>query len=234
MTDAVTTIHLCKTYGCADAAKDVNLRVPAGQVYALLGPNGAGKSTTLSMLLGLVLPSSGSVSLFGQPWRRDLLARVGASINGPALYAHLSAAENLEVHARLLGLAPQRVRETLALVGLTGTGRKPAGQFSTGMRGRLALAAALLTEPDLLILDEPQNGLDPEGIRELRDFLRGYAASGRTVLVSSHLLGEVQHLADVVGVIAHGELRYQGPLAELAPNGASLEEAYLSVTRRGA
>lgn len=234
MQHAVVTKDLSKTYGRTPALQGIDLEVPAGKVYALLGPNGAGKSTTLAIVLGLLPASSGSVELFGEPWKRETLKRIGASINGPALYAHLSASENLEVHARLLGLSPQQVQETLEQVGLGDTGRKPTGKFSTGMKSRLALATALLTQPDLLILDEPQNGLDPEGVRELRTRLRDYAKGGRTVLVSSHLLGEVVQLADEVGIIAHGQLRYQGPLAELAPTGTELEEAYLNLTRKEA
>ena len=234
MQHAILTKNLSKSYGRTPALQGVCLRVPVGTVYALLGPNGAGKSTTLAILLGLLPPSAGSVELFGEPWTRNALGRIGASINGPALYAHLSARENLGVHARLLGLSPKRIGETLERVGLEGTGRKPAGKFSTGMKSRLALAIALLNHPDLLILDEPQNGLDPEGIRELRTLLRDYAGEGRTVLVSSHLLGEVVQLADEIGVIAHGRLRYQGPRSGLAPTGTELEEAYLALTQKAA
>ncbi len=238
--NVLTTAKLTKSYGRVLALRDVNLQVPAGKVYALLGPNGAGKSTALSLMLGLLKPSSGSVTLFGRPWQRPLLARVGASINGPALYGHLSARENLEVHARLLKLSPARVTEALERVGLTSTGRQPAGRFSTGMKSRLALAVALLGEPELLILDEPQNGLDPEGIRDLRELLRGYVRPrgtggvARTVLVSSHMLGEVAQLATVVGVIAHGRLRYQGGLAGLGADGVELEKAYFDLTKQEA
>lgn len=234
MQHAIVTKDLSKSYGRTSVLQGVDLEVPVGKVYALLGPNGAGKSTTLAIVVGLFPPSSGSVELFGSPWKRETLKRIGASINGPALYAHLSASENLEVHARLLGLSAHQVQDTLAQVGLADTGRKPAGKFSTGMKSRLALAIALLTRPELLILDEPQNGLDPEGIRELRTLLRDYAKAGRTVLVSSHLLGEVTQLADEVGVIAHGQLRYQGPISSLAPTGTELETAYLELTRKAA
>lgn len=228
---AVTTTHLAKRFGRATAIGDVNLHVPAGQVYGLLGPNGAGKSTTLGIILGLLHPTSGTVELFGQPWRRDLLGRVGASLNGPAFYGHLSAAENLEVHARLLGLNAETVRNTLSQVGLDGAGGKPAGQFSTGMKSRLALGMALLTGPDLVILDEPQNGLDPEGIHALRLQLRNYAARGKTVIISSHQLGEMEHLADTIGVIHGGTLKYEGPLRDLQAGYASLEDAYFHLTR---
>jgi ABC-2 type transport system ATP-binding protein len=227
----VTTQSLTKYYGSTRAVEDINLAVPQGQIYALLGPNGAGKSTTLSLLLNLINPTSGTIEIFGKPWHRNVLARIGASINGPALYEHLSAHENLEVHACLLNLTPTHVQDALKLVHLEDAGGKPVKQFSTGMKSRLALAIALLTTPDLLILDEPQNGLDPEGIHELRVLLREYAQAGRTVIISSHQLGEVARLADFIGVIAHGSLRYQGTLADFAPDANKLEEAYLKLTR---
>lgn len=244
-TDVLTTTDLGKSYGRlfgppTTALQGVNLRVPAGQVYALLGPNGAGKSTALSLILGLLKPSSGQVTLFGRPWQRSSLARVGSSVGGPAFYGHLSARENVEVHARLLRLSPKDVTEALTLAGLSEAGRQPVGRFSTGMKGRLALATALLGEPELLILDEPQNGLDPEGIYELREFLRRYVRpesagqTARTVVVSSHLLAEVAQLATVVGVMAHGRLRYQGELAGLGADGAELEKAYFALTKQAA
>lgn len=228
---AVGTHALGKRYGSFNAVQALDLRVTPGRVYALLGPNGAGKSTALKLILGMIRPTNGAVYLFGQPWQRALLARVGASIEGPALYGHLSAAENLEVHARLLGLPRASIGRALATVGLHDVRRKPVARFSTGMQGRLALAQALLTDPDLLILDEPQNGLDPEGILELRTLIRALAAQGKAVLVSSHLLAEVAQLADDIGVIARGVLRYQGPLAGLATGGVSLEDAYLALVR---
>lgn len=228
---AVTTTQLSKRFGSATALQDVNLHVPTGQVYGLLGPNGAGKSTLLGTILGLLKATSGRVDLFGHPWQRDLLSRIGASLNGPAYYGHLSAAENLEVHARLLGLTADTVRVTLNRVGLEGAGGKPAGQFSTGMKSRLALGMALLTEPDLVILDEPQNGLDPEGIHALRLHLRDYVARGKTVIISSHQLAEVQQLADVIGVLHGGVLKFEGPLRELQAGYASLEDAYFHLTQ---
>ena len=205
------------------------LRVRPGTVYALLGRNGAGKSTTFRVLLGLRRPDAGTVALFGEPWRRGALARVGATIDGPALYDHLSAAENLRVHARLTGTPRSRVHEVLDLVGLHGTGRARARRFSTGMRARLALGVAMLTDPDLLLLDEPQNGLDPEGIVELRALIRELAAAGRTILLSSHQLGEVARTADDVGILSGGRLVHQGPITGLAPDG-ELEHAYFALT----
>ena len=225
----VATAGLTKRFSSGGGVDSLDLRVSPGRVYALLGPNGAGKSTTLKLLLGLLEPDAGRVSMWGEPWQRAVLARVGASIDGPALYPHLSATANLEVHARLLDLQPSEVRRVLDVVGLAGTGRQRVRTFSTGMRGRLALAVALLGDPELLVLDEPQNGLDPEGVVALRGLIRGFAARGRTVVVSSHLLHEVVQLADDVGVLAGGRLRYQGELAALAPDG-NLERAYFALT----
>jgi ABC-type multidrug transport system ATPase subunit len=229
---SVVTRSLYKNYGSSSAIKNINLSVPKGRVYVLLGPNGAGKSTTLSLLLGLIKPTSGEIDLFGQAWERNLLRRVGASINGPALYDHLNAYENLEVHAKMLDLKPENIRQALMSVNLTNTGNKPVKRFSMGMKSRLALAVALLASPELLILDEPQNGLDPEGIRELRDLLKAYTKEGNTVLVSSHQLGEVARLADYIGIISNGELLYQGTLEEFSLNENLLEQKYLELTQR--
>ncbi len=226
---AVTTSHLSKQFKDNKVINDINLSVPSGCIYALLGPNGAGKSTLMSLILGLLQPNTGKIELFGQPWHRNLLRRVGASINGPAFYGHLSADENLEIHARLLGLNASDVAKILQQVGLDNTGGKPAGQFSTGMKSRLALGIALLSEPDLLILDEPQNGLDPEGIYSLRQQLREYVTKGKTVIISSHQLGEIQHIADHIGVLHGGYLKYQGTIEELERGHESLEEAYFSL-----
>lgn len=229
----VATDGLTKRFSSGGGVDGLDLRVRPGRVYALLGPNGAGKSTTLKLLLGLLDPDAGRVLMWDRPWQRAVLARVGGSIDGPALYPHLSAVRNLEVHARLLSLPPERVRQVLEVVGLAGTGRQRVRTFSTGMRGRLSLAVALLGNPELLVLDEPQNGLDPEGVVALRELIRHFAAQGRTVIVSSHLLGEVVQLADDVGVLVDGRLRYQGELAALAPDG-DLERAYFTLTNPAA
>ncbi|MCT1453160.1 ATP-binding cassette domain-containing protein [Corynebacterium sp. p3-SID1145] len=210
------------------ALKRVSLTTVPGRVHALLGPNGAGKSTLMSVLLGLIEPDAGVVSLMGQPFDRSQLRFVGASINDPAFYGHLSARDNVRVHTTLLGLPDSEADRVIELVGLGGAGKKKAANFSTGMKGRLALAQALLGEPPVLVLDEPQNGLDPEGIAHLREYLKDYARAGRTVLVSSHQLGEVLHLADDATVIADGSVRFAGELRELGPN---LEESFFQLTR---
>lgn len=228
MTDTLTCRGLRKSFNGTLVLDGIDLTCCAGRVYALLGRNGAGKSTTFKIILGLLRPDAGAVTVLGEPWTRAALASIGASVDGPALYPHLSASENLLVHARLCGIGRGRLDPLLELVGLAGTGRKRAGQFSTGMKARLALAIALLTDPPILMLDEPQNGLDPEGIIELRQLLRDLAGQGRTVLISSHQLGEVTQLADDIGILSAGRMVYEGPLEEFTTG--DLEADYLRAT----
>ena len=211
------------------AVADVSLHIQEGEVYGLLGPNGAGKSTTLKMICGMLRPTSGEMLFGGRPWRRDDLYAIGSLIEEAPLYPNLTARENLHVRTTLLGLPERRIDEALEAVGLTDTGRKRAGRFSMGMRQRLGLALALLARPRLLVLDEPTNGLDPIGIEELRDQVRGFAASGTTVLVSSHILSEVQQMADSVGIIYRGRLAYEDRLRK----NQDLEELFMSVCREG-
>ena len=211
------------------AVADVSLHIQEGEVYGLLGPNGAGKSTTLKMICGMLRPTSGEMLFGGRPWRRDDLYAIGSLIEEAPLYPNLTARENLRVRTTLLGLPERRIDEALEAVGLTDTGRKRAGRFSMGMRQRLGLALALLARPRLLVLDEPTNGLDPIGIEELRDQVRGFAASGTTVLVSSHILSEVQQMADSVGIIYRGRLAYEDRLRK----NQDLEELFMDVCREG-
>lgn len=218
-----------KTFGHGTGVLDVSMVVRPGHVYGLLGPNGAGKSTTLSMITGLLTPTAGTMTLFGEAWTRTALRRVGASINGPAFYPHLSGRQNVRVHADLLGLGSPHVDDVLHRVGIADAADRRAGGYSTGMKSRLATAIALLGDPDLLILDEPQNGLDPAGIRFMRELMRSYAASGRAVLFSSHLLGEVAETADDIGCIVSGRTRFEGRLADFAPDG-DIERAYFAMS----
>ncbi len=229
-TTVIETVNLTHRYGSKTALTDVSVKIRSGRIYGLIGPNGAGKSTLLGAILGLLTPTSGAVRVFGVPWTPDALLDIGASINGPAYYPHLSAVDNLMVHAHLIGVDEVRVRSVLEHVGLHGTGRATARSFSTGMKARLALAIALLGDPEILILDEPQNGLDPEGIRALRQMLRDHADSGRTVVVSSHMLDEVAHVADDIGILVEGTLRWEGHLAAIEARG-SLEDAFFSVVK---
>ena len=227
------TCGLTKRFGrganAQTAVADVSLHIREGEVYGLLGPNGAGKSTTLKMICGMLRPTSGEMLFGGRPWRRDDLYAIGSLIEEAPLYPNLTARENLRVRTTLLGLPEGRIDEALEAVGLTDTGRKRAGRFSMGMRQRLGLALALLARPRLLVLDEPTNGLDPIGIEELREQIRGFAAAGTTVLVSSHILSEVQQMADSVGIIYRGRLAYEDRLRP----GQDLEELFMGVCREG-
>ena len=215
--------------GSAQMAVDhVSLHVEEGKVYGLLGPNGAGKSTTLKMVTGVLHPSEGQMLFEGRPWRRDDLYRIGSLVEQPPLYQNLTARENLRVRTTLLGLPEERIDEVLGAVGLTDTGTKRAGRFSMGMRQRLGIALALLVHPRLLILDEPTNGLDPIGIEDLRGLIRSFPKQGITVLLSSHILGEVQHTADAVGIIVKGRLAYEDVLHK----GEDLEALFMNVCRK--
>ncbi|RYG32145.1 MAG: ATP-binding cassette domain-containing protein [Chitinophagaceae bacterium] len=198
---------------------DVNLEVPQGSIYGFLGPNGAGKTTTLRLLLGLLKTQEGKLELFGQQFashRIDILKRLGSLIEQPSLYLHLSARENLEIYQLIYKTGKSRIEEVLTLVGLQDTGKKKARQFSLGMRQRLSIAIALLHRPELLILDEPTNGLDPNGIIETRELIKKLNKEhGTTVIVSSHILNEIEKMATHVGIIHKGRMLFQGPLQEL-------------------
>ena len=208
---------LTKRFGDIVAVDGLTVQLGRGRVIGLLGPNGAGKTTTLRLLLGLVAPTSGSATIDDRPYRAldEPIRHVGAVLEATSFHPGRRARDHLRVLATTAGIAEHRVDEVLAGVGLEGAARRRVGGFSLGMRQRLGLAAALLGDPDVLVLDEPTNGLDPEGIRWLRDFLRAYAASGRTVLVSSHLLAEVAQTVDEVVVLTGGRLVAHTPLSEL-------------------
>lgn len=223
---AVTTSGLTKRYGARVAVDGLALHVPRGRVYGFLGPNGSGKTTTLRMLTGLIRPSSGSIEVLGEPysWRdRNRLARTGSLIEMPAFYPYLSGRDNLRVFGAT-GPAAARSRpdEVLEVVGLADRGGDKVRTYSLGMRQRLGIAVALLSDPELLMLDEPANGLDPAGIVAMRELLRYLTGQGKTVLVSSHILPEVQQLADVVGIIDRGRLVREGTLDDLLANGAQV------------
>jgi ABC-2 type transport system ATP-binding protein len=229
----IGTRGLTKRFGRVTAVEDVDLEVAAGDRYGFLGPNGSGKTTTVRMLLGLVYATSGTIEVLGRPVPRGLrsvLPRVGALVEGPAAYPHLSAAANLGL---LDAAAPwasdgpgrrprhvardrrRRVHEALETVGLAGVGRRPVKAFSLGMRQRLGIAGALLRHPELLVLDEPTNGLDPQGVIEIRDLLIGLNEAGTTVFLSSHVLSEVEALCTRVGIMDRGRLVVQEPLEDL-------------------
>lgn len=221
------TTDLCKNFKGQMAVNNVSLNIQRNSVYGLLGPNGAGKSTTLKMITGILKPTSGSIEFDGHSWKRSDLTKIGVLIETPPLYENLTAYENLKVRTTMLGLPDKRINEVLHIVRLTDTGKKRAGQFSLGMKQRLGIAIALLNNPQLLILDEPTNGLDPVGIEELRELIRSFPAKGITVILSSHILSEVQQIADHVGIIAGGVLGYESQLHA----GEDLEKLFMEVVR---
>ncbi|MDP8953793.1 MAG: ABC transporter ATP-binding protein [Actinomycetota bacterium] len=216
-TQVLETEHLTKRYGPQlVAVHDLDLRVRRGEVYGFLGPNGAGKTTTLRMLLGLIAPTSGTVSILGSaPGSPEALARIGALVEGFGFYPYLSGRRNLQVVARYAGVPAARVDGALDQVGLTARGGDAFKGYSLGMKQRLGLAAALLKDPALLILDEPTNGLDPEGMADMRALIRQLGRGERSVVLSSHLLGEVEQICDRVGVIQKGRLVVEGTVADL-------------------
>jgi ABC-2 type transport system ATP-binding protein len=214
---AVQTTGLQKSYGGRIVVDDVDLRLPTGVVSGFVGPNGAGKTTTIRMLLGLVRPTAGSGQVLGQPIDKPTcyLPQVGALIEGPAFTPSLSGANNLKVLARAGALPTARVGEVLERVGLGDRGNDPYKAYSLGMKQRLGIAGALLPQPRLLILDEPTNGLDPAGIVQVRDLISSFRDEGMTVFVSSHLLAEIEQVADHLVMIQEGRLVFQGPVHEL-------------------
>jgi ABC-2 type transport system ATP-binding protein len=216
---AISTRHLKKRYGPRQALDGLDLTVPAGVVYGFLGPNGAGKTTTMRILTGLIHPDEGSVEMLGRPFRRSdrkRLFEVGALVESPSFYPYLSGRENLRALAAAGAPTPsRRIDEVLELVGLRERASDRVSRYSLGMKQRLGIAGALLSNPQLLLLDEPANGLDPAGIVAIRETLRYLASTGKTVFVSSHLLAEVQQMADVVGIIAAGRLVREAPMKDL-------------------
>ena len=242
---AIETVGLTKRYGSVTAVHDLSFSVREGAVTGFLGPNGAGKTTTLRMILALARPSAGHATVLGRPYTQleEPARTVGANLEIAGAHPGRKGRDHLRALAAMAGLPSSRVDEVLAIVELTGAAGRRAGKYSLGMRQRLGLAATLLGDPQVLVLDEPANGLDPQGIRWLRDFLRGMAAEGRTVLVSSHVLAEVAQTVDDVVVIHRGRLVEQGPVSRLTSGGhvvvrsprvaelrAALERAGLSAT----
>ncbi|HKE78987.1 MAG TPA: ATP-binding cassette domain-containing protein [Solirubrobacteraceae bacterium] len=228
----MSAVELTKRFGDVTAVSELSFDVEAGTITGFLGPNGAGKTTTLRLLLGLAAPTHGRALVFGQPYAELEwpARRVGAVLEAADLHPGRTGRDHLRVLARAVRVPPSRVDEVLALVDLAAAADRRAAAYSLGMRQRLALAAALLGDPELLILDEPANGLDPEGVRWLRDFLRAFATQGRTVFVSSHHLAEVAQTVERVVIIKHGRLVADVPLSELVAESSSLEDAFLDLT----
>ncbi len=229
----IETNHVSRRFGKVVAVDDIDLRVPAKSVYGFLGPNGAGKTTTIRMLLGLIRPDSGEVRVLTQSLTRNRLAvlqRVGALVEAPSLYPHLTGRENLEVTRRLIGAWPEQIDRVLEIVKLEQDAQRLVRGYSLGMRQRLGIALALLNEPDLLILDEPTNGLDPAGIREMRDLIvRLPQEQNITAFLSSHLLSEVEQVATHIGIINQGRMLFQGTLDDL--HARRREQVSLGVNR---
>jgi ABC-2 type transport system ATP-binding protein len=222
MEAAILTQGLTKRFGDRLAVDHLDLEVPHGQIFGFLGPNGAGKTTTIGMLLGLIRPTEGRAVVLGCDVAREperALAGVGAMIEAPAFYPYLSGRDNLRVLARAMGLPAARVESALGAVELSGRARDKFRAYSQGMRQRLAIAAALLNDPRLIILDEPTNGLDPAGQIEIRELIRALAAGGHTIFLSSHLLHEVEQICDQVAILKQGRVVAGGAVAELLRRG---------------
>lgn len=230
----IETSDISFSYGHQQILSGVNLQVPHNTIFGFLGPNGAGKSTTIKLLLGLIRDAQKRIFLFGQSiskHRIAILRQVGALIDEPTFYDHLSARQNLAVLATLLEINYHRIDETLQLVGLDAGNKKKVKTYSVGMKQRLGLAIALLSDPPLLILDEPANGLDPYGIIELRKLLSTLQKErGKTIFVSSHILDELEKIATHIAIIYQGRIRFQGSKEELTGQAGSLEEAFLMLT----
>lgn len=222
------TKDLCKNYKHQKANDRISITVRKNSIYGLLGPNGAGKSTLLKIITGMIQSSSGEVFFNGRKWERKDLLKIGALIEEPPVYENLTAFENLKVRALLYNLPNSRIDQVLKLVGLTNTGRKKVGKFSMGMKQRLGIALALLNNPTLLILDEPTNGLDPIGVQDLRKLILSFPKKGITVILSSHLLSEVEQIADDIGIIANGRLWYE----EAVHAHENLESLFMEVVRK--
>lgn len=219
------TQKLCKSFKKEEVVKNISLSIEKNTIYGLLGPNGAGKSTTLKMLTGMLRPTSGEIKFEGHTWTRKDIADIGALVEYPPIYENLTARENLKVRTTLYGLPDSRIDEVLETVDLTNTGKKRSGQFSMGMKQRLGIAIALLNHPKLLILDEPTNGLDPIGIQDLRELIRSFPQKGISVILSSHILSEVEQIVDHIGIISNGVLGYQ---AAVTP-GQNIEALFMQV-----
>ena len=221
--------NLSKEFKRQKVLKEITMKIPENCVYGLLGPNGAGKSTLLKTITGLLKSTSVTILFQGHKWTRADLTEIGALIETPPIYENLTAWENMKVRALLLGISDERIQEVLTLADIADTGKKKAGAFSLGMKQRLGIALALLNNPKLLVLDEPINGLDPLGIQELRKLIRSFPEKGITVIISSHILSEIQQTADYIGIISDGRLGFEGKVDEQK----DLEALFMEVAAKG-
>lgn len=218
MKNAIEINSLNFNYGKQAILKNINLQVPIGSIYGFIGHNGAGKTTTIKLLLNLLSSEKGQVKIFGKDLysnRNECLNKIGALVEYPGIYGHLTAFENLKTKAIIFGISNKRIEEVLALVKLDHVSNKKAGQFSQGMKQRLGIGLALLNNPDLLILDEPTNGLDPSGIVEIRNLILELSKAGKTIFISSHLLSEIEKFATHLALIDHGEIKFKGEIEDI-------------------
>ncbi len=235
---AIQINHLAKSFGSNQVITDCSMRVEQGTIYGFLGENGAGKTTILKMLTGLLTPDTGSIEILGSDMLRNrdkLLSKIGSLIESPTFYEHLSANKNLEIHLAYIGVPGISSDNVLKLVGLSNTGEKAVSKFSLGMRQRLGIARALIHQPQILILDEPLNGLDPMGIKDMRElFLNLTQQNGMTILLSSHIISEIEHVADKVGIIADGRILCESNLAQIKTESkGSLEDYFFNLMSGG-
>ncbi len=235
---AIQINHLAKSFGSNQVITDCSMRVEQGTIYGFLGENGAGKTTILKMLTGLLTPDTGSIEILGSDMLRNrdkLLSKIGSLIESPTFYEHLSAKKNLEIHLAYMGVPGISSDNALKLVGLSNTGEKAVSKFSLGMRQRLGIARALIHQPQILILDEPLNGLDPMGIKDMRElFLNLTQQNGMTILLSSHIISEIEHVADKVGIIVDGRILCESNLAQIKTESkCSLEDYFFNLMSGG-
>lgn len=220
--------NLTKEFEKQKVVNDVSLSIKRNSIFGLLGPNGAGKSTILKMITGIVHPTSGSILYEDKPWTRKNLEEIGALIESPAIYSNLNAVENLNIACTLFGLPKTHSQEILDIIGLKNSGKKKTKNFSMGMKQRLGVGMALINNPKLLILDEPTNGLDPIAIGELRELIKSFPSKGITVVLSSHILSEVEKVADEIAIISNGTIGYMGEISEED----NLENLFLEIVKR--
>jgi len=234
--DIIKTRNLKKSFKKSTVVNGINLNVKRGEIYGFIGKNGAGKTTTIKMLLNLIKPSDGSLELFGEPINdrtmHTVLRKIGAIIETPGFYSNLSGRDNLEIHRLMMNVKEvNSIDRVLETVSLLKEGDKKVRNYSLGMRQRLGIARALLHEPELLLLDEPTNGLDPQGVVEIRELLLKIASEGTTILVSSHILSEVEKMADRIGILDKGILLEEFSMKDFENSGLSLEEHFIEITR---
>ena len=239
MSYILQTSHLSKTIDGKQLVTDVNIHVKKGEVYGFLGPNGAGKTTVMKMLTNLWKPTSGTASLFGKALEKnsyEVLKRMGSIIEFPTFYDHMSGKDNLQLHCEYMGYYNKgSVEEALGMLGLSDAADKPAGSYSLGMKQRLGIARAILCKPELVILDEPTNGLDPAGMKQIRDLFRMLCTEyGMTLMISSHLLPEIESIADTVGVIHHGKMMKEISMKEIAETNTAYIELAVEDTKKAA